>query len=279
MRLGYNWGPTGPDDLDRAAAVADEFGLGTVAAPSAETVLDWSVPEARAYGEAVRERGLTVGELGYWDNIFDGVADLREVLRRGDAMGADCVVSLVGSFAGGGGPHPDNYGEAARERATEQVRAALDGLPLDRTTYALEPWYDSFFHQPRPVREFLDRFDRVGVHLDVANLHCVGTVHRSETVVGRAFDLLADDAAAVHAKDLTLDPGGVAEVCTLREVPPGETDGSLAFDQFLERLDDLPDDVPVFTEHWPEDGQYERAVAWLHERADALGTAVVEREA
>ncbi|MFB6135290.1 MAG: sugar phosphate isomerase/epimerase family protein [Halobacteriaceae archaeon] len=286
MRLGLNWRPVAtPADLDDALDLVDELGVGTVAAPPADAVCDWTVAEAREWGEAVRERGLTVGELGYWANLQgeareERVETLRGLLRRADAMGAACVVGLVGSRAeSAADPHPDNYAEAFRDEVRDTCRAVLDGLELDRTRYVLEPWYNTFFHRPRPVREFLDAVDddRLGVHMDVANLHTLEDVHRSEAVVDRAFELLGDDVAAVHAKDLALVPGEGTDVVTIREVPPGE--GALAYDDYLAAVDGLDPDVPVFTEHWADEGTYVETVRYLRDRAAGLGATVRGRDA
>jgi sugar phosphate isomerase/epimerase len=292
MRLGLNWRPVATDaDLTAALDLCDDLGIGAVAAPAA--VGDWSLAECRAYGEAVRERGLIVGELGYWENLLapdgatrtDRVEDVRDLLRRADAMGADCVVTLVGSRSPewAGAPHPDNYGEGFRSDVRETVARVLDGLELERTRYVLEPWYNTFFHRPRPVRAFLDAVDddRLGVHMDAMNMHTVETAHRSTTVIDRAFDLLAEDAAAVHVKDLALVAGEGRDVCTLREVPPGAGDeaaeGCLDLARYVERLDDLDEDVAVYTEHWEDDATYEAAIEHLRGIADRVGTTVVGR--
>jgi len=286
MRLGVNWLDTGTESaIEAALPVIDELNAGAVATPSA--VADWSLADCEAYAAMLREHGLEPGEIGYWENLLvDDTSErerrierVRALLRRAEAMDAACVVCLVGSRAEGAGqPHPGNYTEAFREDVRETVREVLDGLELDSTKFVLEPWYNTFFHRPEPVRDFLDSVDddRLGVHMDAMNMHTVENAHRSREVVDTAFELLADDAAAVHVKDLALVEGEGRDVCTLREIPPGEG-GCLDMERYVKRITELDDDVPVYTEHWESDETYESALEHVGELANRVGAPVVGR--
>ena len=282
MRFGCNWRSfESIEDVDEASEYLSTYEIGTIAGPPG--LASWSVEEARSYGKAVRNRGLTIGEIGYWENLLtpdeatraDRIETLRSLLVRADAMRVDCVVSLVGSMSDGwaGEPHPDNYGELARERTLETIDRVLDGLTLDRTTWALEPWFNTFFHQPTPVATLLEQVDdpRLGVHMDAMNMLCVETVHRSTETIGEMFELLADRVVSVHAKDIRMDDSEF--VVALRECPPGE--GAMDFDRYLTELDALDEDLPVFTEHWEDSATFERSIRFLQDRAEALGATVV----
>jgi sugar phosphate isomerase/epimerase len=284
MRLGLNWGRRdGRTVLEGRLPTVDRLELGTVAPP--RTALDWSLDRCRRYGAAVRELGLTVGELGLPVNLFapdegarrDAIDTVRAALRRGEAMRAACVFTLVGSASDEGllAPHPDNVGEAARERARRNCRAVLDGLALDHTTYALEPWHGGFFHRPGDVASFLDSVERVALHMDVANMHAPSAFVESARVVDRAFDLLADRTASVHAKDLRWRSDRL--FMHIDEVAPG--DGDLAMDRFARRLGTLPADVPVFVEHWETAAEHEAAMADLRTLLDRTDAAVTPRSA
>lgn len=284
MRLGLNWKSVeSRAELEAVLPLIDQYGLGTIAAPSAMS--DWSISRCKEFGEMVREYGLTVGELGYWENLLTTDDDVRtrriqhvqELLKRADAMGVDCVVTLVGSFGGSwaGDPHPDNWTDRAREMVVENSQRILDGVSLNETTYALEPWYSSFFHKPRSVRSLLDDVDRAGfgVHMDMMNMHSIDDAYRSTDLIDDAFDLLADDIAAVHAKDIQVNPD--SGVYQIEEVIPG--DGSMDYDRYMCHLDELPDDVPVFTEHWDTDNQYVETIRRLREFAKRNDIEIVGR--
>ena len=282
MRLGCNWRQfDSVDDIDEAAEYLSTYNVGTIGAP--DDLADWSVSAARSFGTAVRDRGLTIGEAGYWENLMTSnerirqqrIAEVRDLLQKADEMRVDCVVTLVGSMGDGaaGKPHPDNYGDVANERARKTVQQILDGIHLNHTTFALEPWFNSFFHRAPNVRQFLDSIDddRLGVHMDAMNMLCVGTVYRSTEAIDEMFALLGDDVAAVHAKDIRMEAD--EPVVALRECPPGK--GAMNYDHYLTALDRLDDDIPVFTEHWTEDAIYEETLQFLSNRASALDVTVV----
>jgi sugar phosphate isomerase/epimerase len=284
MRLGLNWVPIETrSDLEAALPLVDELGLGTISAPDAMS--EWSVERCEVFGQMVRDQGLTVGEYGYWENLLTRDEDKRTeriravqgCLERADAMGVDCVVTLAGTFGGSwaGAPHPDNWSDEARERVVENCRRVLDGVDLNHTTYALEPWFNSFFHRPRVIRSLIDDVDRpsFGVHMDAMNMHSIQDVYRSRRLVDEAFDLLAGDVASVHVKDIrwNTEPG----ILSLEEVLPG--DGSMDYDRYVQHLDELPDDVAVFTEHWETDEEFVETMHRMREIAERNGVEPVQR--
>jgi len=287
MRLGLNWITIrDQSDLKEQISLIDDLDIGTIAPPA--DVRDWSLDECVEYGELIREYGLTIGELGYWENLFgpdkqdreERIEDVRDLLRRADAMQAECVVTLVGSFGNGwaGQAHPDNYGEQAVERARENCRRILDGLELKHTSYVLEPWYNTFFHEPEAVRSFLDDVNdpRLGVHMDAANMHTLPTAYRSSERIAEAFNLLADDVAAVHVKDLVVDEAdGQTGVATLREALPG--DGTMDYDRYIQEIDGLDSDIPVFTEHWENDDAFVEGIQRVRRYAAENDATVVSR--
>lgn len=284
MRLGLNWvSVRNEEELEDTLALIDDLGLGTVSAPG--TMSEWSVERCEAYGEMVRNHGLTIGEYGYWENLLtrdkaertQQIRTVQEVLKRADAMGVDCVVTLAGTFGGSwaGAPHPDNWSDEAWEMVVENCQRILDGVSLEHTRYALEPWYNTFFHRPQLVRSLIDAVDRpgLGVHMDAMNMHSIQDVYQSKQLIDEAFDLLAHDVASVHVKDIHWDPDhGILQ---LEEVLPG--DGSMDYDRYVQRLDELPDDVAVFTEHWETDEEFVETMHRLHDIAERNGVTFVER--
>lgn len=283
MRLGLNWLPVrNQAELTSALPLIDELGLGAISAPP--EMIGWTLDECAAYGEMVRSHGLVIGEVGYWQNLLvedetqqtRHIDAVRSLLRKAEVMHVGCVVTLVGSFGDQFvSPHPNNWSEYARTRAAENCLRILDGLELTHTTYALEPWCNGFFHEPQAVAAFLNRVDhpRLKLHLDVMNMHSVQTYFHSTQVIDLTFDLLANRAVSVHAKDLLWDPTHM--FLRLDEVMPGE--GVLDYPLFLRSIDQLAPDIPVYTEHWQTDEEYVEAIQRLHDLATSAGVAFIGR--
>lgn len=284
MRLGCNWlSIEGEADLEKALPVIDEFSLGAIDAPDA--MGDWSIEQCEAFGESIRDYGLTIGEYGYWENLLtrddeerkQQIQTVQSLLRRADAMGVDCVVTLAGSFGGSwaGAPHPDNWSDEARGMVVENCWQILDGVSLDHTTYALEPWYNTFVHQPRAVHEVIDEVnhDDFGIHMDAMNMHSVQDVYQSTQLIDEAFDLLGEDVAAAHIKDIrwNTEPG----ILCLEEVLPGH--GTMDYNRYAQRLDELDDDVAVFTEHWTTDEEFVETMRRFRDVAEQNDIELVTR--
>lgn len=118
----------------------------------------------------------------------------------------------------------------------------------------------------------------LSVHLDVMHMHSSETYYDSSAVVKRAFDLLADDAANVHAKDIRWDPE--YRGMKVEEAMPGR--GDVDFDRFIQRVDELSVDTPVVTEYWEyRDGEtrdlYAEAVRHLRPIADRKDVRPITR--
>lgn len=286
MRFGLNWmSIENQDELDNVLPLIDDLGLGAISAPDAMS--EWSIQQCEAYGDIVRDYGLTIGECGYWQNLLTQdeeertrrIEDVRELLKRADAMGVDCVVTLAGTFGGSwaGAPHPDNWSKEAREMVIENCRRILDEVSLDHTTYALEPWFNTFFHQPQSIRSLIDAVDRsgLGVHMDVMNMHSIQDIYQSGQLIDEAFDLLADDVVAVHAKDIRWNDHSPPKLLQLEEVKPEE--GSMDYDRYIQRIDELPADIAVFTEHWENDEDFVETIQRLHDIAERNDVNVVTR--
>src|SRR6266536_16030 len=156
-------------------------------------------------------------------------------------MGCRCVVSLVGSRHPSDSPlAPDPFmlTEQCRREFREIVLRILDGLELGRTSYALEPWCNTFFYEPGDIHDFFAMVDHPNLrfHLDLMNMVSQPSFHDTTGLVERAFDLLADRVVSVHLKDLRWD----FEHLMLKwdEVLIG--DGVIDYDAYLSRLAKLP---------------------------------------
>ena len=285
MRLGACYSANTFDELEPLCEKLDAHGLSAVGAP--ERFWEWSDDECIRFGEKARSLDIHIGEIGFWENLLDTDADavtrrietIRMILRKADKMGVNCVMTLVGSRDiehGALSPHPFNFTVEAKKQFREVCLRIVDGLELNHTLYAIEPWNNTFFQDPRLIREFLDAVDdpRVKLHLDQTNLITQQTYYHTTDLVNLTFDLLAPDVASVHAKDLYWVPGYF--FLKFDEVSVG--DGVMDYETFLKRIDrDLPPDMTVFTEHWRTDEEYVTAIGRLHTAADQAGVRFLRR--
>lgn len=271
MRLGGWYSAERAGDLEALCARLDAHGLSAIPAPN--RIAEMPDDECVAFGEAARALGLVIGETGMWENLMtrdpttraERIERVRTLLRKADLMGCRCVISLVGS--GDASDHmlaPDPAlltpeGERAFREVALQI---VDGLELERTCYAIEPWRTSFFYQPEDIRAFLDSVDhpRVRLHLDLVNM--VGRRDYFDTagLAERTFALLGDRISAAHLKDLRW----VHEHMQVRwdEVLVG--DGVMDLGAYLGGLATLDPDLPCFCEHLASEAEYAESFARLH---------------
>jgi sugar phosphate isomerase/epimerase len=273
------------DDFETHSAEIERFGIGAIGGP--DRIAEWTLDECAAYGELAAGYGLAIAETFRMCNPLHpdpdyrtrAISDLRELLRRADVMRVGSVVTLAGSLADGDTfdgairPHPDNWSSRAVAGLREFCERVLDGLDLTQTTYSLEPMPSSFFHEPEPIAEFLTAVGHplLKLHLDMMNMHSMHTYFHSTELIDRTFDLLADHIVVVHAKDLLWSDREI--FVRLLEVVPG--DGVLDYPRFVERLRELPADIPVMTEHWADIEDYHRGIDYLRTLATEKGVPLV----
>jgi sugar phosphate isomerase/epimerase len=284
MRLGGFYAAQSVAELEPLCEELDRHGLSAIPAPN--RLAEMPDEECAAFGVEAQRLGLVVGETGMWENLMTAdpalraarIERIRVLLSKADAMGCGCVVSLVGSRHPSDSPlapHPFMFTEQCRREFREIVLRILDGLELARTSYALEPWCNTFFYEPEDIHDFLAMVDHPNLrfHLDLMNMVSQRSFHDTTGLVKRAFDLLADQVATVHLKDLRWD----FEHLMLKwdEVLIG--DGIIDYDAYLSRLARLPADTPCYCEHLGSQAEYAVNFTWLHEAAEHLGTGFLRR--
>ncbi|MAE63325.1 MAG: hypothetical protein CMJ18_03560 [Phycisphaeraceae bacterium] len=286
MRLGgHCYGAGSIDDLDALCATLDEHGLSAILAPPGRA--EMSDDECVAFGEQARSRGMVIGEAGMWQNLMTQDAALRKqrvdtvrnLLRKADLLGCRCVVTLVGTIDPTDrvlAPHPYMYTADCKSEFREIVLRILDGLDLRTTRYVIEPWHNTFFYQPEDIRAFIDTVDHpaFGLHLDQMNMVSQKDYYHTTDLINRTFDLLADAVASVHLKDIRCDDSHL--FLKWDEVKIG--DGVMDYDTYLKRISRLPEDVPCFCEHLPNEEAYILNFNRLHERAARAGVEFLRRE-
>jgi sugar phosphate isomerase/epimerase len=284
VRLGGFYGAERVEELGPLCEILDRHGLSAIAAP--DRLAEMPDEECAAFGDAARGLGLVVGETGMWENLMtpdaslraERIAKVRALLAKAEVMGCRCVISLVGSGHPSDSPlapDPRMVSEDGRREFREVVLRILDGLDLTRTSYAIEPWCNSFFYEPEEVHAFLEDVDHpnLGLHLDQMNMISQRTYHETTALVHRTFDLLADRVVSVHLKDLRWDFAHM--MLKWDEVLVG--DGVLDYDAYLGRLTQLPEDTPCYCEHLRGESAYAENFARLHAAAARVGTRFLPR--
>lgn len=285
MRLGGWYSAERAEDLEALCERLDAHGLSTIPAPN--RIAEMPDEECVEFGEAARGLGLVIGESGMWENLMtsdparraERIERVRTLLSKAELMGCRCVISLVGSG------HPSDHMlapdgtmlTAEGTRAFHEVALRiLDGLELERTCYAIEPWRTSFFYHPEDIAAFLDDVDHpsVRLHLDLVNM--VGRRDYVDTagLAERTFALLSDRIVAAHLKDLRW----IHEHMQIRwdEVLVG--DGVMDLDAYLGGLAALDPDLPCFCEHLATEAEYAESFTRLHGIAERIGARFLPRE-
>lgn len=284
MRLGGSFSAERAEDLEALCERLDRHRLSAIPAPN--RMAEMSDDECVAFGEAARSLGLVIGETGMWENLMTAdparraarIERVRTLLRKADLMGCGCVISLVGS-----GDPSDSMMAPDPTMLTPQGAAAfrgvvlriLDGLELEHTVYAIEPWRTSFFYQPEDIRAFLDDVGhpRVRLHLDLVNMVSRRSYFDTAGLAERTFALLSDRIAGAHLKDLRW----IHEHMQIRwdEVMVG--DGVMDLEAYLGGLAGLDPDLPCFCEHLASEAEYAESYTRLHAVAERIGTRFLPR--
>jgi sugar phosphate isomerase/epimerase len=285
VRLGGHFFVAGSvDDLDPLCERLDKYGLSAVPGPA--EMRDWTKDACAAYGEEARRLGVEVGEVGYWKNLLTPDGDLqaervgvvRRLLIAAEAMGCRCVVTLVGTKDPSDravAPHPYLKTDECRREFRDLVLRILDGLDLSHARYVIEPWHNTFFYQPEDIRAFIDTVDHpaFGLHLDQVNMVSPDTYFGTGALVRRTFDLLADEVASVHLKDIRCDP--THAILKYDEVLIG--DGGMDYETYLEHLAGLDPDMPCYCEHLASEEEYAENFRRVRGLAEKAGVRFLRR--
>jgi sugar phosphate isomerase/epimerase len=285
MRLGGFFSAESEAALQALCPKLDTHGLSAVPAPEGLPMM--SLAECEAYGAKARDLGLVIGEYGMWENLLtadrelqsERIGKVRHLLKRADAMGCRCVVTVVGSMHPSSDhpltPHRSNHSVACRSAFHEVVLRILDGLDLQTTRYVVEPWHHTFFYQPKDIRSFFDQVDHpsLGLHLDLMNMVDQNNYFDTTSLMHETFDLLSEVVVSVHLKDLLCDHAYM--FLKWDEVLIG--DGVLDYETYLRLLSELPRDTPCYCEHLQTEAEYALNFARLHYLAKRIGVEFLPR--
>jgi sugar phosphate isomerase/epimerase len=103
--------------------------------------------------------------------------------------------------------HPDSNTDAAWRDLVASMREAARIGEAYGVTMAFEPEVNNCVDSPRKARRLLDEIGspRLKVVMDGANIFHTGELSRMREVLTEAFELLGNDIALAHAKDLDHD--------------------------------------------------------------------------
>ncbi len=224
------------------------------------------LPRVRAFEDACQKHGLTIAEVGVWNNLMDADStradENRKAMEHGlalaDELNARCCVNIAGSYNKDlwFGPSAKNFSKEFFDRTVENARKIIDAVQPKRTKLGWEIVGWSIPSSADQYLELIKAIDRpaFGVHLDPAN-----AVNRPElfydttALLNDLFDKLGPQIVSCHAKDLQW----IVEMnLHFVEVECGK--GVIDFATYLKRVAALPQHPPVMFEHMPDAATYDR---------------------
>jgi len=223
--------------LDRAAAAGLEcihLNFKSLGLPPLPEQIDPAV--CQRVSRETRARGLRVATLSGTFNMIhpdpqvrrQGLRGLRCAAAAAQQLGAPVVTLCTGTRDADHmwRPHPDNHTAKAWADLAATMEEALQIADEHHVLLGVEPEIGNVVSSAAKARRLLDqmRSPRLKVIIDAANLFPAGELRRMREVLDTAFELLADDIAAAHAKDL--DHDGEAG-----RLPAGK--GLLDYDHYL----------------------------------------------
>lgn len=208
-----------PEDTARAVAahglqaVQLEFAsVGLAAMPD-----EISQAEARHIREAFAARDIAIAAVsGTFNMAHPDDTHRRDGLRRLEAVAGACgdlgasVITLCTGTRSRESMwrwHADSYTDEAWRDMADSMREAARIGEAHGVTMAFEPEVNNIVDSARRARRLLDEVasPRLKVVMDGANIFHAGELPRMTEMLREAFDLLGNDIALAHAKDLDHD--------------------------------------------------------------------------
>ncbi|MCY4402778.1 MAG: sugar phosphate isomerase/epimerase [Candidatus Poribacteria bacterium] len=194
----------------------------------------------------------------------DGLRMLRYVAEQCEKIGTDVVTLCTGSRDPHSmwRAHPDNNSSSAWIDLIDSMENALEIAEEYRVTLAFEPEVSNVVDSAQKARRLLDEMNSpyLKVVMDGANIFHKGELPKMREMLDEAFDLLGDDIALAHAKDLDRDghAGNLAAGT-----------GLLDYDQYIGLLKESGYDGAVVLHGLTED-QVPFCTNFLQEKIDSL---------
>ena len=213
----------------------------------------------------VKARKMTIATVSGTFNMIhpdihireDGLRRLREIASVCDRLGTSVITLCTGTSDRQSmwRRHPDNDLPEAWSDLLISMREAVKTAEEYDVTLAFEPEVSNVVDSAIKGRRLLDEIasPNLKVVMDPANIFHKGELPRMKEMIDEAFDLLGDDIAVGHAKDLDHD-GEAGHKAAGK--------GLLDYDQYLSLLSELERDVPLIL-HGLSEAEVDGCVAFL----------------
>jgi sugar phosphate isomerase/epimerase len=142
------------------------------------------------------------------DRRWANLGHLRQLIEYSDALGTSVVTLCTGSRDDiMWRRHPDNDSPEAMTDLVAVMKAAAQTAEEHGVILAFEPEVNNVANSAERARQLLDAVgsSSVKVVMDPANIFKAGELPRMQEKLAETFDLLGDDIALAHAKDLDHD--------------------------------------------------------------------------
>jgi sugar phosphate isomerase/epimerase len=203
------------DSIVASGAVGVQFdfvsaGLGTF--PK-----DLTDAEIASVKKAFASRGLQMSAISGTYNMIDrdpavrraGDGDLKRLIGFAKRLGCPIVTLCTGSRNAESmwRNSPDNEKPDAWADLLVQVESAVRAAEAAGITLGVEPEINNCVSTVQKGRKLLDeiRSPALKIVMDGANIFPKGTLGKMRAMIDQAFELLGDDLALAHAKDLDHD--------------------------------------------------------------------------
>ena len=224
--------------------------------------LEASLAQVQALKAILDEAGLQAAQANGWYEVLvhpdervraEGVRGVQALCRIGRLLEAGSVYVRPGSLNPRGAwyPHPDNHTPQTFERLAGSLRECARFAQEEGVILAIEGHVLSPLDTPQRMRDILDLVASPALKVNIDPVNFIGTVrevHHTQGILNQLFDLLGRDIAAAHLKDLALEDRLVVHIT---EVVLGE--GTLDYDLFLRRMDELCPQGYGLIEHLPDE--------------------------
>ncbi|HEV8184709.1 MAG TPA: sugar phosphate isomerase/epimerase [Chthoniobacterales bacterium] len=195
---------------------------------------------ARSIAREIQKRKLSVAAVsGTFNTIHPDPEKRKQGLRRLAAiaevcrpLGASAITLCTGTrdVESMWRHHAQNSSMEAWRDLVTSLSEALEITESFNVTLGIEPETANVIDSARKARKLLDEMKspRLKIVMDAANLFHAGDEARMKEVIDEAFDLLAGDIIAAHAKDFRVNDGAIEHVAAGK--------GILDYDLYLSKL-------------------------------------------
>ena len=222
------------------------------------------------YVKCVKNSGLTIAEVGIWQNTLALDEDKRKEavryaigqLELADRIGARCCVNILGARGPRwDGAYRENYSEETWKLGVATIREIIDAVCPVNTFFTIEPMPWMIPDGPDEYLKLIEAVDRdrFAVHMDVFNwMTSPRRYFHNEEFIDECFAKLGDKVKSCHLKDVRME-----EDYTLffRETYLGN--GGINIKHLVDTALSYDEDMTFIVEHLDTDEEYIRSVRYI----------------